>query len=383
MNKPRKREQQGYSLVELLLVAVIMGSLVVLFMNYQRTKARRTFVATTAAEMQQILAAAMAYYVSNPPNPTTNPTQGGWPPPDLSPGHVGAISCLQGIVVPNCLPTTPRKYLPNYLTASDANVNSVRPRYTIGVGMWSKTLANLPSEPTFYLWAKIDSRSGFGRIDIVSQEIANQLPMAYTTSAQPIATNPGQLPVSPGSVDRPPCTANSNSCYVVTGINAPAQVLNRNTSGASGAATSPAIVRFAGVYKHGGCVPVPTCPGDTPRIYVVPTSVSGLSQSNGTVDPNTLYGIVSFSAYATASAPVTTTPASGPAGCNNAAATPCNPAGAPEGTPHWRVCLQVITDQGVVSGTGWGQYVDLLAFTRCSPATGELTGSPTSIFSPN
>jgi hypothetical protein len=165
-------------------------------------------------------------------------------------------------------------------------------------------------------------------------------------------------------------------------------------------------VNFSNIYHQGGCVPVPVCPtGMIAEIFVVPVSVAGTNDvaSNGSgngnqgVSPQTVYPLMSFTAFATPSAGAAGPGNGGPGGGNtpptcDAAATDTTcysdvsgGLGVSSGD-YWRACMQVVTQKGDVSvtntasGSGaWGYNVDILAITRCSPAA-EPSGSGIGVF---
>lgn len=161
------------------------------------------------------------------------------------------------------------------------------------------------------------------------------------------------------------------SGYVVSYVNIPGQDLNNATA-----------INFAGLYHHGACVPVPTCPNTTaggatttsPQIFVMPVSVSGVNDQAS----NNVYPLSSFTAYSTA-------PAVAPVACTGGTAVACTPinGNAPQSGMYWRVCMQVITEKGDVQATRtdmWGQNVTMAAFTRCS-ISNEPAGSTFSVYS--
>ena len=136
-------------------------------------------------------------------------------------------------------------------------------------------------------------------------------------------------------------------------------------------------VNFAGLYHHGACVPVPSCPVDasgntmTPQVMVVPVSVSGLYTNSTDV-----YPISSFTGYAVG-------PDANPGPCVSGGGAPsCTvDISGPPAASSWRVCLQIVTEQGTVtsSSSGWGEKVTLLAITRCS-ISNEPAGSTFSVY---
>lgn len=169
----------------------------------------------------------------------------------------------------------------------------------------------------------------------------------------------------------------------VTGLNVTAYV---NIPGQN--LNNARAVNFAGLYHHGGCVPVPSCPVDPqtgitmiPQIMVVPVQVSGLNDPITGPNPN-VYPISSFTAYATGNAnPPTST---SPPLCTGQ--TALSMACTPEAnvSAYWRVCMQIVTEKGDVATTNpgmdyWGHYVTMLAITRCA-VNNEPAGSTFSVY---
>jgi prepilin-type N-terminal cleavage/methylation domain-containing protein len=214
-----------------------------------------------------------------------------------------------------------------------------------------------PTPQLFYVYTQITTVSS-GGASAAANIIAGMLPLGYTSTS-------GGTPPATGSS----CGAGVNSCYVVSSVNIPGQNLNNARA-----------VNFAGLYHHGGCVPVPTCPVDSsgntmiPQVMVVPASVSGVNDADST--PSNVYPISSFTAYATGGT------SSSPPACQSSSSAPACGGTDPAGTRYWRACLQVITEKGQVTSAtpAWGQLVTLMAVTRCS-VNNEAAGSTFSVFS--
>lgn len=314
-----RNKEKGFTLIELLLVMVIISIIIYASIGYIQQKIQQMRIDRTSTQMQQILNAGLAYYVAN----------GQWPPA----ASTTDLSALQGT------------YLP------PSSVSLVNP--------WGKPYQISSSAQLFYVWTQTTTVTTSGA-SAAANVIAGTLPLAYTSTA-------AGTPPAAGSQ----CT-NQNSCYVVASVNIPGQNLNNARA-----------VNFAGLYHHGACVPVPSCPVDasgttmTPQIMVVPVSVSGL---NDTDQPSpaksNVYPISSFTAYATSAA-------TNPNACTGGTQVACTPINPVAGATYWRVCLQVVTEKGTVSssaGSAWGQYVTLMAITRCA-ITNEPSGSGFSIYS--
>jgi type II secretory pathway pseudopilin PulG len=344
----------GVTLIEIMLVTVIIGIILYSSMNYYQQKAFQMRIDRTSMQMQQILNAGLSYYVAN----------GKWPV--TTPATATTLSTLQT-----------NNYLPNTSIVSPFNGASY-------------TVATDASKNLFYVYVGITNSNSASAIS-TARVIAGTLPLSYTSgsaAAPPLASTACVAAAAPAST----------TCYVVAAVNIPGTNLNR-----AGA------VNYAGLYKHGGCVPVPVCPVDaggtkmTPQIMVVPVSVAGASDSSASVtagSPLNVYPISSFTAYALPAAkdasgnPIPLTNA--PPACqkSTAAATPdCtdtnNSDDISTSTYYWRVCLQVITTQGDVQDTNktindpkydYGSNVSLMAITRCAQ-TGEPQGTKFTIYS--
>lgn len=334
----KQHAMKAFTLVEMLLVLVIVSSLIYMLFGYVQQKAMQMRIDRASLQMQQVLNAGLSYYVGN----------GVWPVPvgtayDLTANPNAATNLLQF-----------NGYLPNNVAIASPFAGGHYFIYTDAMGKM------------LYVYTAITSASGaLGLAAAESNIIAGALPLAYTSK-----TNGTPPPTGA------PCTAADTTCYVVASINIPGQNLNSTGS-----------ITFAGVYKQGGCVPVPTCPVNpatglpgTPQVYIVPVSVSGMNDQ-GSMN---IYPISSFTGYATG-------PAANPAACSTyTSQTPScasNIVGSPTST-YWRACLQVVTEKGNVQLTNnytgnaaidWGNQVTLMAITRCS-IPNESAGSSFSVY---
>lgn len=218
-------------------------------------------------------------------------------------------------------------------------------------------VANSAGGELFYVSVPIDNTTSARNI---ASNIASRLPLSYLSSDAVVGV--GVVP------SNTPCVIGGTVCRVVGAVNVPAQTLN-----------SVRRITYAGLAHHGGCVPVMPCPiataAWTPQIFVSPASASGLSDSGTT----NLYPMSSFTAYAMGGPGAGTNP---PA-CTGGSQVPCDASSG--GTDFWRVCLAITTEKGAVSNTNssqWGQYVSLMAVTRCTNTNGtEDKGSPFTAFS--
>lgn len=327
MNIKIRNATKGVTLIEMLLVMVIVGMLIYMSIGYllQQTQAMR--VNKASAQIQQILNAGLSYYVNN----------GTWPATINDLATNGMYLQAQGF---------PNPWGNAY--ASKANA--------------AGTL--------FYVYTPITSATASGSAAASANSVAGTLPMAYTTASN------GTPPPAPGAGGNA-CTAGSTTCYVVASVNIPGQNFANIGS-----------VNFAGLYHHGACVPVPTCPQNTtPQIMVVPVSVSGVNDSMS----SNVYPISSFTAYARSNNAGTPTNTSPPLCLNTTGVAPSdctqNNIG-PTASAYWRVCMQIITERGDITmtnkasgpGNSWGWRGTMMAITRCS-LSGESGGSDFSVFS--
>ncbi len=335
-----QKQIKGFSLIEMLLVMVIVSGALFMAASYFRQRSLQMRIDRTSLQMQQILNAGLAYYVANNKWPVANNTS------------------VDITATPTTNNLQANGYLPKGVTIANPFSGGHYSMYTDSTGK------------LFTVYTSITGGSA-GFPAAAGNSIAGTLPLAATT-----ATAGTPPPIGTTAI----CSTTTTTCYIVTSINIPGQNLN-----AAGA------VNFAGVYRHGGCVPVPTCPTDpatgtalTAEIQVVPVSVSGLNDSGS----NAVYPISSFTAYAKGPA---TQPTQPPNCINETTAPPCNTniqGNAPASNAYWRVCLQVITEKGDVQGTNnstsnpatdYGANVTLMAITRCS-ISNEPAGSKFTIY---
>ncbi len=321
-------KRMGFTLLEMLLVLAIMGGALTLALNYGTRQAAQQRRDKIALQMQQILNAGLAYYTDF----------GTWP----------VSAC-------NFLSTGTNSSSPFTNLSSATLISTGYLPASVGTNAFGYTY-------------KVACDSVTGSVFYVSTQLNNK------TNALIVA---GELPV--GYLSDANGNASTTSTYVTAQVTTPGQNLNNARS-----------LNFAGVYRNGGCVPVPACPGYNlstlacnsgtncmqPQIMVAAASVNGVSDSNST----NVYPITGFTAYASS---ISTTPTP----CLSGQPTSCTtPGGSSPTTYYWRVCLQVVTGKGVVSstntGTGanaWGEYTALVAMTRCAPPS-EPTGSDFTVY---
>lgn len=350
-----RKRQSGVTLIEILLVMVIVSAIFYIVAGFIQQKTLQFKINRAATDIQEILNAALSYYVTN----------GQWPT---------AISCLQG------------------------NAGGCFVAYLSRTKTYANPIGGLPyltssSAGQFTVIALF--QEGAPKSYAHSAMLAGRLPSAY---AQDAMTYPAV------------CTSTSGACLVSVSVPAPALPQN---------SVEGTAVNFGSVYHNGACVPVPVCPSSQgsmiASIAVVPTSVTGAnaapqtpSAPSPTCNPKTQSGctvqafpITSYSAFATPAAQPdgsSSGPNSGPYSCqtmNSGSPTPApcyadyDQNGAPVGAPlkggsYWRVCLNVVTEAGVVTPNEntWGQLVGtMMAITRCINPTTEKKSSDFTVWS--
>ncbi len=338
------KKHQGFTLLEVLLVLVIVSSMLYMFFNLMQQKTEAVRRTRVVLQMQQILDAGLSYYVTNSK----------WPPATSASSSMDA---LQGNDT-STSPTGTTVYLtPKYGTVIDSP--------------WNQPFFAGNSNSLFYVYTEITNTA---HPDVTAQIIAGMLPMSYTATSIP--ASPDTLPA------QAMCATTATSCYVVSTVNIPGYNLNNARA-----------VNFAGLYHYGACVPVPTCPVDPtgtqmiPQIVVVPVQVTGLNDqpSGCTADANgnysctnmNAYPLTSFTAYATGPGPGANPAACGDGGITTTCyATPTTTL--TTGT-YWRVCLSLATEKGTVTPSNdlaWGQLSGtIMAITRCATAAEAAQGN--------
>lgn len=372
--------QKGFTLVEMLLVLVISTSIIMMFLGYVTQTSQQTRRDIATMQIQQILNAALAYYVSN----------GSWP--EVSSTTSVCTDSSGGDVIGSGDVLTSNKYL-------QAGSNWKGP-----YGNGYRTCVD-PSTNIFYVISRLSV--GVSTTPANAAAIAGQLPSGIVvdetsgSAIPPFNTGTGFSGVAVGSY----CNASDN-CIVISSVPPPGQNLNNARS-----------VNFASVYHSSSCVPAPTCPtGMVPQIFVVPTSVSGVNDIPTNCTNNTtagctvnVYPISSYTGYAVGY--TTAPPAQGAANpmgygyigapeyltTGSSTMPPCtsggtaavcyasnaNSSGGSITTPiaapgyYWRVCLGIVTERGKVTPTAvgaepspWGLLEgSVMAITRCVPGS--------------
>lgn len=340
MQRIRRHIQQGFTLLEMLLVSVIAMAMLGLLINYTTQTADEMRRNKTVIDMQQILNAASAYYNQYGKWPTYTSSQSctDWDHYNGDNSDAGEAVLQKSGFLPKVVMKGAGGNI--YYSRITGSGNFV---VVTALGTSSKAAAN-------------------------AQVIAGQLPSG---------TIGGDGDIQPNSA--PSCNIGSTSlatcsgenCYAVSQIPPPGQNLNNARS-----------VNFSALYHSGQCVPVPTCPtGMTPQIFVVPTQVSGNYQSTNIANNTEVSPITSYAAYAIPYAALGTepgycnnTPQVSQAKCTNTS----NVTGSAIG--YWRVCLSITTQTGLVNPGAWPDIERMgiiLAITRCVPGTTSTSFEPT------
>lgn len=336
--KTLQSKVKGVTLLEVLLVLAIASSLLVMMLNYTTQKASESRRDKTVLQIQQILNAAMSFYLNN----------SYWP---LDGATAANTNCDQAK-----WSKIPSDFLqPNYLP---------------------KTLLTNPYQSNYQFTC---NKTGTFFVTTATKDetdaaiIAGRLPMGYRSDT-----------IADGAVPPVACTSTSSTgtkCVnIVASVNIPGQNLNNARS-----------VNFASVYYSGSCVPAPNCPPYMrPDIMVMPAAVTGINApptcSGGTCS-GPIYPLNSFTAYARGgdASGTAASPSPGPFSCQQNVSQTCklNQAGDPipttDGSKYWRVCLSVNTEMGKVDpgSSGSSSSIDqgkmmgsLIAITRCVPNMG-------------
>ncbi len=336
-------KNKGFTLVEMMLVLVIISAIMVTLIGYGTQKTAQLRRDKTASQMQQVLNAAMAYYVSNGywPHNTAHTnyfvsssdlvSKGYLPATFAADPYVGAVSVLGD-----------NQYYINDNTAPSGTFTGT---FTVFAPMPSQTEATLVSGmvPGGYVAASGASYAAAAMINVPGQNLNNARSINYAGVYSSGACVPA--PVCPGTM-------------LPQILVAPASV--------SGVYDPPGTPITNADYTGG----TPSCTADS----------NPSSCTNVVVTP-----VTSFTAFAqgNGSDPI-------PVNCDGSAGTACNAAASdPTGTNYWRACLSVVTSKGAVVPSSSESYPNnhgllsgnIIAFTRCVPAT-KVGGVPTITESP-
>lgn len=322
MKKMNKYLQSGFSLIEMMLVAAIIGGIIYMGIGYTQQRTSALMIDRASAQMQQILNAGLSYYVS----------YGSWP---------ANIAALQ---------------TGNYLPAT-----VVSPWAT------SYTLSNT----TNILTVKLSLPAGLKNSKAIAQMIAGKLPFGVATTSTP---PPPSTSIISASVNIPAQNLNNVGNVSYTGVyhsGACVPVPTCPTTSSSGVTLTPEIqvvpVSFSGMYDAGSTTVYP--------ITSITASVSGpsadLAAGTGPAICGNDTDVADTSCYADATLENPLTYSNpGPSRGRVAITT---------GT-YWRVCLFVNTQAGEVTWDSLtGNYASVLAMTRCKVST-ETAGSTMNVW---
>jgi hypothetical protein len=311
--------------------------------------------------MQEVLSAALAYYVNN----------GAWP-------TAGTPAVPATLASSSLIPT----YLPS-----------------ISGDMYPFATVNKAGNNKFLVW--VTAQNSF----LIAA------PMPSLIEATIVA---GLLP---GSATMNDGTAPPGGYYATAQVNIPGQNLNNARSINFGSvyhtgACVPVPTCPTGMTAQIFAVPMsvrgvndqPTKSDRTPCTTSTVYGATGAPVNSGDCAGITTYPISSFSTYVTG--PAAANGAAGPSGCNGGGASSCytdagtgNWATVNTGANFWRVCLSVYTEKGAVvitpatpssgmNGNSYNMYWaeslgDIFVTTRCTPNGGEPSGSSLNVWSNN
>jgi prepilin-type N-terminal cleavage/methylation domain-containing protein len=312
---------QGFTLIEMLLVMTIISAFIYASIGYVQQRTLDLKIDRTAAQMQQVLNAGLAYYVSNQQ----------WP---------SSVAVLQA---------------GGYLPASLANPWGTTPSYTL-----SNTSALLRVAVT--LPSSLVDQTAIGAI------LAGKLPLAASSTV----VTPPICPPLPA-----PCPPPTSQTTVTASVNIPGQSLNNAT-----AVNFTGIYHNGACVPVPNCPTLPSGAAMVPSISVAPASVSGMNDGSTDVYPISSFtayatGPTNYVNGSGAGGP----PACSSDASNNTACYSNVAGGSTVATGrYWRVCLQVVTEKGSVRWQSTtGQYATVTALTRCSVPT-ENVGSSMGVF---
>lgn len=339
MRKMKNRLMQGFTLIEMLLVMVIVSGIIVIAGNYMQQRTLSLRIDRTSGQMQQILNAGLAYYVAN----------GSWP---------SSLSALQPTYIPNAFKSP---WNSNYQITATGDLLYVS--------------VSLPATMT--------------GVTNIAKSISGTLPLSFIATSIPGGTT------APTAVDN--CIA--TGCHVVAGVNIPSQNLNNASSiSYAGFYHSGACVP-AGTCPSNYEVQLMAIPVQVNGFYDAPDASSSPCNPTDTSGCQMNYKpLDGFVAYTSNSTATDLSGGSGPPACGESG-TPqdcyseVNSSGS--GTEitsgsYFRVCLGVTTSSGEITPTGsaatanaWGQLTGtILVLRRCVP-TGEDPGSDLTVWMPS
>lgn len=352
--KNAQSKLKGFSLLEMILVMAVMGSILIVILNYSTQKADQLRRENIAKEMQQILNSALAFYVTN----------GKWP---------GSAAGLCNIVGWSPFDGTSDLQTQNYLppAAQMPTVNGLPYEFqcNLTTGLFQvRVPVSLPADQLIIAGmvplGTIQTIAGTtyvqGQVNIPGQNLNNARSLNfagvyYAGSCVPAPTCPlGMMPnivVTPSAVagvkDSPTCAGSS--------LNPPYDPSNCSS-------TVYPLSSFIG-FARGDSTGQPTDPNGN-AAYLNPNGNSGPPLD----------------------CKVSAVPTSSACAADNIGGTLVS-----NGTLYWRVCLYIRTESGIAypdtsngvpTATAWGKMLGtVLVFTRCIP-TNEPIGS-NNVWQPN
>lgn len=334
-----KRQNKGFTLIEMLLVLVIMSGIIYIGAGYLQQRTLSLRIDRTSGQMQQILNAGMSYYINS------NNT---WP-------GTGALDGTNVLQTGGYLPLS----MPSPWNGVAYNVYSTSTNLYVSVKMPTTTLTSVS----------------------IAKTIAGTLPLAFTDQDGSATTS------------ATPC-ATGSACYVIASVNIPSQKLgNAEQVSFAGLYHSGACVP-APTCPNGFIAQAFAVPVAVNAYFEAPAGSSSpctASDKSGCI--MTYYPLSGYTAYTTSDTPVDY-PTTKPINCGTGSTTTGNCYTDYNNTDqvssgkYWRVCISVTTGSGPVNPIGdfqnpWGQLTGtVMVMTRCQPPD-ENVGSGFTVWEPN
>lgn len=309
---------KGFTLFEMLMVLVIMGTILMLLANYSSGRLDQFKRDKGALQMQEILNAGMAFYTA----------KGYWPSQSS-----GTAACTTGVNLAALQPN----YLPSNL------ISPWGVPYTIGCNSTTGTFSVSVTIPgTIAAKATASVLAGMiplGSVDSTGLVVTGQVNIPGQNLNNARSVNFASLYHNGGCVPAPTCPPGMSPEIMVV----PTALFGDN----DGNTTFYSLYGFAA------------------------TALGAAGSPPGTV-PVAANAVADCFTTTTATACQDTSTVTSGSGSSTA----------PSGTLYWRVCLTVVTEKGIVAqtdGTTWAQLTSLLAITRCAP-NNEYSGSDFSVW---
>ncbi|MDR3478164.1 MAG: type II secretion system protein [Gammaproteobacteria bacterium] len=357
MNIPRSK-LKGFSLLEMILVMAIMSAILIVLINYSTQKADALRRENIAKEMQQVLNAALAFYVTN----------GAWPGKTV--GSTKTL-CSAGswLSFDGTADLQIQNYLPPAAQMPTVNGQSYQFDCNVTTGLFQiRVPVSLPADQTI---------------------IAGMVPLGAVVTVAGVTYVQGQVNVPGQNLNNARSLNFAGVYYAGSCVPAPTCPLGMTPnivvtpSAVSGMTDSPSC--------SGSSLSAPYDPSNCSGAVYPVSSFIGFARgdsSGAPTDPNgnALYKNANNNAGPPLDCKVTATPSTLACQSNETGGTLNS-----DGTLYWRVCLYVRTENGIAypntssgapTSIAWGKMLGtVLVFTRCVP-TNEPIGS-NDVWQPN